>query len=472
MNMVDVCDRFHASGTVENREMATLLEAIDVIWITVLGAFKTLVIDGETSLNTKHAEDRLNAKGISLKPRAPHQHARIVERRQAILRQAMHTADEQLKNEGVPATVRQILAWCTYAGNALITYDGATPFNARFGRQPSMLPDMHMIPDDQQSRDLQRVREVAIQKIIEATAYERIKRAQRTTTTPAGQQLDYKPGDQVDFWRPSGSKDKSGWQQGAVVVENLPSEGQVKVRYKGNRDILVKYPDARRHMEFLALDLTPDNAKTSALKVIQDHLNRMRPRSFVTFGYMEDGQVTVASKKWPKVVFALDFIMRNIFGFPRVLAVKLGTSISKIPASKGSSYSLICWWRDHFKNHETLELNPDVSTSTSDIVGPEWPLFNYMQILTSSDADHGITDIPGEIADDNGPDMRPSDEASAAESAGSRLSTIQEGSNEDGSDFLVRTPAPKQNMPDYLFGYVDEDLWQELDVGNVVISVG
>ena len=111
-----------------------------------------------------------------------------------------------------------------------------------------------------------------------ATAYERIKRAQRTTTTPAGQQLDYKPGDQLDFWRPSGSKDKSGWQQGAVVVENLPSEGQVKVRHKGNRDILVKYPDARRHMEFLAFDLTSDNAKTSALRVIQDFLNFARPK--------------------------------------------------------------------------------------------------------------------------------------------------------------------------------------------------
>ena len=63
MNMVDVCDRFHASGTVENRELATLLEAIDVIWTTVLGTFKNLVIDGETSLNTKLAEDMLKAKG-------------------------------------------------------------------------------------------------------------------------------------------------------------------------------------------------------------------------------------------------------------------------------------------------------------------------------------------------------------------------------------------------------------------------
>ena len=94
-----------------------------------------------------------------------------------------------------------------------------------------MLPDLHVIPAGQEGRDLQRVREVAMQKIVEATAYERIRRAQKTVTTPAGQQVDYKPGDRVDFWRPSGSKDKSGWQERATVVENLPSEGQVKVRH-------------------------------------------------------------------------------------------------------------------------------------------------------------------------------------------------------------------------------------------------
>ena len=130
----------------------------------MLGSFKNLVVDGETSLNTKAAEEKLKAMRIKLKPRAPHQHARIVVRRQAILRQAMHTAEEQLKNEGITVTVKQLLAQCTFAGNALITHLGATPVNARFGRQPSMLPDLHVIPDDQEGRDLQRVREVANSK--------------------------------------------------------------------------------------------------------------------------------------------------------------------------------------------------------------------------------------------------------------------------------------------------------------------
>ena len=66
VNLVDVCDRFHASGTVANREIDTLFEAIEVFWFTVLGLFKNLVVDGETSLKTKLAEDKLKAMGIKL----------------------------------------------------------------------------------------------------------------------------------------------------------------------------------------------------------------------------------------------------------------------------------------------------------------------------------------------------------------------------------------------------------------------
>ena len=80
----------------------------------------------------------------------------------------------------------------------------------------------------------------------------------------------------------------------------------------------------------------------------------------------------------PKVAYALDSLMRNIFGFPKALAVKLGTRISSFPASKGKESSSICWWRDYFKNMETLEVNAGEKISTIDIVGPEWPLYKYM----------------------------------------------------------------------------------------------
>ena len=114
-NMIDRCDRFHASGEITDREMETLLEAIDVIWIAIHGDFENLVIDGESSLNCAEAKTRLKDKGILVKAKAPSQHARMVERRHAILRHAMHVTEEQLIDEGIRVTFKQLLAHCTFA---------------------------------------------------------------------------------------------------------------------------------------------------------------------------------------------------------------------------------------------------------------------------------------------------------------------------------------------------------------------
>ena len=125
------------------------MEAIDVIWFAIHGEFKNLVIDGESSLNCAEAQTRLKDKGILVKAKAPGQHARMVERRHAILRHAMHVAEEQLIDEGIRVTFKQLLAHCTFAGNELISYGGATPYNARFGRQPALLLDLHSFPDNE-----------------------------------------------------------------------------------------------------------------------------------------------------------------------------------------------------------------------------------------------------------------------------------------------------------------------------------
>ena len=218
----------------------------------------------------------------------------------------MHTIEEQVKGEGISVAVKQLLSQCTHVGNALITYNGASPVNALFGRHQALLPDLHVIPDDDEGRDLQRIREVFIQKIMESIATARINQAPRTVTTPAGQQLNFKPGELVDFWRPSGSKDKSGWQSRATVVENLPTEGHVKIQHKGNKDILVRYQDIRRHMEFAIFDLTPGSEKSSALQVAWTFLNSTPPKKLTALGYTDDGicQMMVACKKWPEVALA------------------------------------------------------------------------------------------------------------------------------------------------------------------------
>ena len=89
-----------------------------------------------------------------------------------------------------------------------------------------------------------RIREVGIQSITQVTAIAKVNRALRTRTTTDGHRL-YKPGDLMDYHRPTSTKDEhGGWNGPYPVVRNLPESGQV-VCNVGNREVKVQYPDAR-----------------------------------------------------------------------------------------------------------------------------------------------------------------------------------------------------------------------------------
>jgi hypothetical protein len=109
-HMVDRADRWEAAVQVSDKTTESLCEAIDVCWLQIWGPFKLLVVDGEAGLAAGDALQYLKRKGIEVKPRAPRQHAQIVERRGAMLRHAMHLIEEQLAKEGIPITFKQLLA--------------------------------------------------------------------------------------------------------------------------------------------------------------------------------------------------------------------------------------------------------------------------------------------------------------------------------------------------------------------------
>ena len=56
-----------------------------------------------------------------------------------------------------------------------------------------------------------RLREVAMQSMVQASAQQRLERALKSKTRVATEQLDLQPGDLADFGRKPGTKDESGW---------------------------------------------------------------------------------------------------------------------------------------------------------------------------------------------------------------------------------------------------------------------
>ena len=107
-----------------------------------------------------------------MKPRAPQQHARYIERRGALLRQTLHVIEGQMKAEGIIVTFPMLLAEAVFAGNCLKYVGGVTPYQVVYGRQPSIMPPWAMetenpdIEGPANERTEARTREIAFQAMV------------------------------------------------------------------------------------------------------------------------------------------------------------------------------------------------------------------------------------------------------------------------------------------------------------------
>ena len=103
----------------------------------------------------------------------------------------------------------------------MLTIGGASPYTAVLGRTPALLPDMQAPHDETGTvaRDSQRMREISIQKITETTSRDRVNRALRTITKPAGEEFRYQLGDEIEYWQEPTQKATSGWTGTGVICD-------------------------------------------------------------------------------------------------------------------------------------------------------------------------------------------------------------------------------------------------------------
>ena len=107
-------------------------------------------VDGEREVVIATATKAFcEANGILIRERAADQRARIIERRGALLRISFHRSDAQLKLEGINVPFSQRLSEYVFGGNATVSLNGATSFNAVYGRTPLILPGMEVLNSDQ-----------------------------------------------------------------------------------------------------------------------------------------------------------------------------------------------------------------------------------------------------------------------------------------------------------------------------------
>ena len=114
-----------------------------------------------------------------------------------------------------------MLSEAVFGGNAMISINGSTPYNAVYGRVPRLLPDINQLEAPEGAArsapglisHTHRLREVSVQAMLDGTASARLGRAMNTRTTMAAQHLGLNEGDEVDFYRtPFGQRcDRLAW---------------------------------------------------------------------------------------------------------------------------------------------------------------------------------------------------------------------------------------------------------------------
>ena len=293
IHIIDEATRFSTGDIVLRKTPEDIFTVIYFSWIRTFGKMETLITDQEGAMTSHEATAFLARHGISLKLRPKNTKAWMVERHNEIVRQGMHRLYDSCVAASLAIPIRHRLCEVFFYKNALLQYGGFSPYNSVIGRQPTLLPNIEdtnlELADDRRtgtlmgiSRGAAKLRELAINAIISATAYARTLRAEKTRTRGASQLQELKVGDLVDYWRNSLQKEESGWIGPATVTDiaAVRSESKVWVRYM-DRAVLCRTIDVRPHLALLAF-MCVLFTNNDPFDVVMDYLENMKPNTNLT----------------------------------------------------------------------------------------------------------------------------------------------------------------------------------------------
>ncbi|MCP4944206.1 MAG: hypothetical protein GY924_19800 [Planctomycetaceae bacterium] len=468
--MLDRSTRWHGATNVEKKDAGTLTEAISSSWLSIHGPMTELICDGEKAIaSCAESADFFARRGIKLQIRAPGQHARLVERRQALLRDVLHRIDTQLFNDGLLSKVpfSQRLSEATFSGNALISINGATPYSAVYGRVPSILPDINSaLPDgighDAATRDVNRVREVSAQAIIEATSRARIQRALNTRTL-APAEATYDVGMEVEYYREPNNKDASGWSGPATVISMDDAQrGTIKIKTK-HKEILVAPRDLRPATTYLALFQAPHlcNPHDRAFQVVRQYVSHLRPGDVELFGQTVQARrwVTTARSRTHATVFsALRFIAENTLGLQQVIAFACGRENSFVPGRSEYAHALLMTWNAdepderHFHDSDARQ-----KWNLQRLYGEQWKRTHWIQFLSEAMPEFAVPELPlgGNAQDTTVQADSVSVELPENPINHGRLETIFEGSNEGSTNGSTADTLFTSNEPEQILAAIE-----------------
>ena len=449
LHCVDRAVKWCSTCVVEDKSTETLLDALDTCWVSIFGAMKVLIVDGELGFDNEAATWYFQIRGIEKRTAAVGQHTRIADRRVQILRDCIHKISQQLSEEGIPVPFKRILAEATFVINAVSSAGGVSPYVAVLGRAPALLPELGpngIVNDDRDPecpiQGSARLRELAVATITESSARERLRTAMRTPTRPTGEELEFKVGDTVEYYRPPAHKDLSGWRGPATVTDLTRLEhGRIGLRTSTDLAITCRVQDVRHRLVYLAeLEAPLSSHAGKAQAYLQEALENISQGAVFTLGQVPTNNGDfVESAHTPQrrmVLQAALFVGEVIFQLQTVAAIRIAKGVKTLSAKQSYSHSVVIWWLTPgdrvIRYHET----DDIHIQTDHMVGENWQQARIVQFLCVAPS-AACTQQAWRMPLDDGPTSPTA--PSVHTPSNERLSTIPEGSHEsEGNETQAR----------------------------------
>ena len=265
LHVVDEATRYSVAVLLPNKSEEAIKEGFSMGWTRHYGPPQKVIADGEGGIMS--LDSWFQSQKIELRPRAPGQHAQLAERHHEVLRQQLHRLEDQAAEEGVSSGFEEILTESIIAKNSLTSIAGYSPFQAVHGRTLELLDlSAERLPPN-------RLRELAISSMVEATARERARRAELSNTRPAAELEEYNIGDVVEVYRRGVSKDEACWHGPCQITDTSSmSSGVLSVKFQG-RVLLCRLQDVRRALVYWSfLQLPRFNSPLTIMAMLTEQL--------------------------------------------------------------------------------------------------------------------------------------------------------------------------------------------------------
>jgi hypothetical protein len=356
----------------------------------------------------------------------------------------MHLTEDQCKREGIPITIKMLVAQSLFVLNAMTTVGESTPYNAVLGRQPAILPPLadptaaDGAGDSADGRREARIREIAVNSMTQASAMARVSRA-NSAKSSSSTQGKYQSGDLVDYRRQLDGKDVSPWHGPVPVIKDSPSEGTVTLKLGDGREHPYRYQDVR-HTLLVMFTFFEGGFSTAfeAAKLVQKHVEALKVGTVETYGLVQTREGTMRPTKHtqdnPAVAAAVAHAVRNNLLYDNCCAVRLAHGTRRLGNFPGASGSLLLWWWPENRSKVQAEESDAKSANLLRIIGDRTDSACVMQILYDDSNEFNIANAVNQqsrhVLDHDDQQQAQSQDATPVRHEGSadhdQLSTIEE----------------------------------------------